>query len=137
MNGLCYCFCIACLYEWNLLMISLLFMCICFTAIVQWALLKILLSFVAFPKYRTYILNCFCYYYIFALKLFSFCLYYSYCNLMVFRTMVCSAVIGFIFKSMRRFRRKQIRNGLYLINIRIYLQYYLWHLRLHHSIINM
>ena len=40
------------------------------------------------------------------IKTFSFCLYYSYSNIMVFRTMVYAAVIGFIFNSMCRFRRK-------------------------------
>jgi hypothetical protein len=36
-------------------------------------------------------------------KTFSFCLYYSHSNLMVFRTMVYAAVIGFIFNSMCSF----------------------------------
>ena len=68
------------------------------------------------------------------IKSFPFCLYYSYSNLGVFRAMVYAAVIGFIFNSMCRFRRKQNRNVLYLINIQIYLHRYLWRLRLHHSI---
>jgi hypothetical protein len=37
-------------------------------------------SFVAYTKYRTYILTCFCYYYISSSKLFSPCPFYSYSN---------------------------------------------------------
>jgi hypothetical protein len=53
-------------------------------------------SFVAYTKYRTYILTCFCYYYISSSKLFSPCPFYSYSNLMVFWTMVYAGVICFI-----------------------------------------
>ena len=82
------------LYKWNMLMLSVS----CFADIVQVALVKILLSSFAFLKYKTS--TWFCHYYIFAYKLFSFSLYYSYSNL------VCAAVIGFIFNSMCRFRKK-------------------------------
>ena len=57
-------FVIVCKVEWYMWMFSLLFIYMCFAVIVQGALVKILLSFVAYTKYRTYILICFCHYYI-------------------------------------------------------------------------
>jgi hypothetical protein len=83
MNGICECF-LYCLF----ICVSLLF------CNGQWW------SFVAYTKYRTYILTCFCYYYISSSKLFSPCPFYSYSNLMVFWIMVYAGVICFIFNSM-------------------------------------
>ena len=108
-----------------------LFFYMCFAVIVQGALVKILLSFVAYTKHTTYMLTCFCRYYISPSKPFSFCIFYSHSNLKVFRTMIVAAVIDFI--STQCLGKKKI-NLLYLINIQIYLQLYLWRLRLHHSI---
>ena len=107
------------------------FFYMCFAVIVQGALVKILLSFVAYTKHTTYMLTCFCRYYISPSKPFSFCIFYSHSNLKVFRTMIVAAVIDFI--STQCLGKKKI-NLLYLINIQIYLQLYLWRLRLHHSI---
>jgi hypothetical protein len=83
MNGICECF-LYCLF----ICVSLL---LCKG---QWW------SFVAYIKYRTYILTCFSYCYISPSKLFSPCPFYSYSNWMVFWTMVYAGVICFIFNSM-------------------------------------